>query len=160
MVNAGKRGRFGGGRTATKPQLAITAARAWAMAEAEGLILKSGEKLVDFRQSHPDVEPITEPGKHFALMFGVSPDYAYMARAVLAYSGMVASPLASRCSQRADDCEAGRAQVRGLAGRPGKGEGRCPAGDWKSGRNAVGRSDHIVRSRDLQTAVVGLARGT
>jgi hypothetical protein len=84
-----------------KPQLAIAAARAWAMAEAEGLILKSGEKLSDFRKAHLSVEPILEPAKHFALMFGVSPDYADMAHAVQAYSGTLADriiPPAGGCS--------------------------------------------------------------
>jgi hypothetical protein len=50
------------------------------MAEAEGRILKNGEKIDDFRRSYLGIEPILDPHKHFALMFGVSQDYAYMAR--------------------------------------------------------------------------------
>jgi len=71
------------GATATKAQLTIAAARAWALAEAKERVLKPGQKLSDFQKTHPDVEPILEPGKHFALMFGISQDYAYMTRAVL-----------------------------------------------------------------------------
>ncbi len=45
--------------------------------------MKRGEKMSDFRTSYPGVEPIPDPAKHFAALYGVSPDYAYMARAVL-----------------------------------------------------------------------------
>jgi hypothetical protein len=53
------------------------------MAEAEGKVLPQGVKISDFRKSAPEIEPIVEPAKHFALMMGVSEDYTRLTRAVL-----------------------------------------------------------------------------
>ena len=55
----------------------VAAARAWAMAEAKGRTLKLGETARRPSSSKVDEdEPILDPRKHFALMFGISPDYA------------------------------------------------------------------------------------
>jgi len=47
------------------------------MAEAKGRTLKLGETARRPSSSKVDEdEPILDPRKHFALMFGISPDYA------------------------------------------------------------------------------------
>src|SRR4051812_14449749 len=64
----------------TKAVTAIAAAKAWQQAEAEGLTQRHGG---DRKSSSENPNLIREPGKHFAAMFGVSADYAYMARHLL-----------------------------------------------------------------------------
>jgi hypothetical protein len=60
----------------------MAAARAWARAEAEGRVLKQGQKTTDV--SSPKVgKLITAPRDHFAALYGASKGYVEMARALL-----------------------------------------------------------------------------
>ena len=66
-------------RNMNKAQLAITAARAWLQAEAEGLTRPNGG---DARALVGNRQLIREARKHFAGMFGVSHDSVYSARRI------------------------------------------------------------------------------
>ena len=74
-------------RNLTAPQRAVAAAHAWARAEASGRVQTHGGNR---RSSSGNPNLIREPAKHFAALYGVSQDYAHMARAVLAYSEALA----------------------------------------------------------------------
>jgi hypothetical protein len=91
-------------RNLTKPQLAIAAARAWAQAEAAGEVRPHGG---DRTASDENRHLIQEPRKHFADLFGVSQDYARMARVVLAYS----EPLTAQVSAGEVALEAAHSQA-------------------------------------------------
>jgi len=79
-------------RNLTKPQLAVSAARAWKEAEDEGRVQKQGGD----RGKTPKVgELIADPRSHFARLFGVSKNYVEMARRVLDYSPELADEVAA-----------------------------------------------------------------
>jgi hypothetical protein len=65
----------------------IPGPRARALAEARKRPRKPEEGRPSKKEVSENPGLILEPAKHFALMFGISPDYAYMARAVRACSG-------------------------------------------------------------------------
>ena len=83
-------------RHLTKPQLAVSAARAWKQADDEGRTLKSGETAR--RPSSPkngEDDLITDARSHFGRLFGVSKTYVEMARRVLDYSPALAEEVAA-----------------------------------------------------------------
>jgi len=87
---------------------AMAAAKAWAMAEAEGRILKPGQNAP--RSSSPKAgEPIKEPHKHFGKLFGVSKDYANMAHALLRDDPLAAEAVPSSPQSR------GEGRARGIS---------------------------------------------
>ena len=81
-------------RSLTKPQLAVSAARAWKEAEDEGRVQKSGART-DLPTPKVGVGLITDARSHFARLFGVSKNYVEMARRVLDYSPELADEVAA-----------------------------------------------------------------
>jgi hypothetical protein len=79
-------------RHLTKPQLAISAARAWKGAEDEGRTRPNGGPLGELAKSG---QVIAAPREHFARLFGVSRTYVEMARRVLDYSAELADEVAA-----------------------------------------------------------------